>query len=81
MSSTDHQSAPFQEINRFGGAKSRRSVLVTGAASPSGRSLAQQLVGRGLQVHCVDTRPMDVASATCHLIAAEAGFVPALVGS
>lgn len=71
---------PIGEIDRTGSARSRRSVLVTGAAGASGQSLAEQLIARGLRVHCTDSRPMDVPSAECHLTppSTDPGFVPAL---
>lgn len=77
MSSIDQKDSPFGDNDRSGAAR-RRSVLVTGAAGASGTSLAEQLADRGLRVHCADSRPMDVPSATCHLIAGGPGFLPAL---
>ncbi|WP_446664574.1 NAD-dependent epimerase/dehydratase family protein [Flexivirga sp. B27] len=74
MSSKAQQDRSFGESGRRG----RRTVLVTGAAGDSGRSLAHQLLARGLHVHCVDTRPVDVPSATCHVIAGVPGVLPAL---
>ncbi|MFC6705727.1 NAD-dependent epimerase/dehydratase family protein [Flexivirga alba] len=78
MSSIVQQSRSFAELDKAQGARVRRSVLVTGAAGVAGKSLAQQLIARGFQVHCFDTRPMDIPSATCHVADGMPGLMPAL---
>lgn len=80
MSSIVSQGQPFESDDEFAGAGKRRSVLVTGAAGASGKSLAEQLAARGLQVHCTDSEQMHVPFAHCHVTPAstDPGFVPAL---
>lgn len=80
MSSIVNQPHSFGEEDGSVGAEVRRSVLVTGAAGASGRSLAEQLIARGLHVHCTDHRSMDVPAAECHLMPppTDPGFLPSL---
>lgn len=77
---SQQQPHPSQARERLQLAVEHRCILVTGAGGAAGRALVEQLIGRGLEVHCADSQPMSSPTVAFHLMPepASPSFLPAL---
>lgn len=77
---SQHHPHPDQLRERLQLAVEHRRILVTGARGGAGHALVDQLVARGLEVHCADSQPMTSPAVAFHLMPepTSPSFLPAL---